>query len=217
MERTPPQVSTLSQYLVDEILLTVGLSQNRWGRQFLSPVFALPSIRLSQIALAFDAEIEKAGLPAAFARVLPNFANGFHAWGEKNLPPQGPLLIISNHPGTVDSILLSTLLPRADLKIIAGISPFTRALPALRRHLIFSSQEPAQRMMVIREGIRHLRAGGALLLFPGGRLEPDPACLPGAWESLATWSHSVEVFPAASSRNPTGGGGGEPCSAPAIS
>lgn len=187
-------ISTLSQFLVDEILLTVGLGQNYLGRKLMGPVFALPSKRLSQIALEFDAKIEAVGINSAFASVLPNFAKDFHVWGDQNIPKEGPLLIISNHPGTVDSFLISALLPRKDLKIIAGVSPFTQALPALSQHLIFSSQEPAQRMMVIRAGIRHLRAGGALLLFPGGRIEPDPACLPGARESLEAWSRSVELF-----------------------
>jgi hypothetical protein len=194
MEHTLPHVSTLSQYVVDEILLTVGLAQNRWGRKLTSPFFALPSRRLSQIALAFDAQIEQVGLRAAFAGVLPHFANGFQVWGEKNIPEHGPLLVIANHPGTVDSILISSLLPREDLKIVAGFSPFTQALPTLREHLIFSSRELNQRAMVIRAGIQHLKAGGAMLLFPGGRIEPDPACLPGACESLGTWSRSVELF-----------------------
>ena len=38
-------------------------------------------------------------------------------------------------------------------------------------------------------------AGGeAVLTFPGGRIEPDPAVLPGAVEALNHWSSSADLF-----------------------
>jgi len=42
--------------------------------------------------------------------------------------------------------------------------------------------------------IRHLEAGGTLLIFPSGCLEPDPAILPGAKESIGCWSRSAGLF-----------------------
>ena len=33
-----------------------------------------------------------------------------------------------------------------------------------------------------------------MLLFPRGRVEPDPAFLPGALESMGAWSPSLEIF-----------------------
>jgi hypothetical protein len=39
-----------------------------------------------------------------------------------------------------------------------------------------------------------LAAGGALLTFPAGEIEPDPALLPGAHASLARWPDAVAVF-----------------------
>jgi hypothetical protein len=49
-------------------------------------------------------------------------------------------------------------------------------------------------MMVIREAVRHLRGGGALLIFAAGKVEPDPAVLPGAEESLQRWSPSLPLL-----------------------
>jgi hypothetical protein len=49
-------------------------------------------------------------------------------------------------------------------------------------------------MGAVRQGIRHLRAGGALLLFASGGIDPDPAIMPGAREALLRWSHSLEIF-----------------------
>jgi hypothetical protein len=36
-----------------------------------------------------------------------------------------------------------------------------------------------------------LRSGGAILTFPAGEIEPDPALLPGVLESLDGWASSV--------------------------
>jgi hypothetical protein len=33
-----------------------------------------------------------------------------------------------------------------------------------------------------------------VLTFPGGRIEPDPAVLPGAVEALESWSSSADLF-----------------------
>jgi hypothetical protein len=49
-------------------------------------------------------------------------------------------------------------------------------------------------MGVVRSAVQHLRRGGAVLTFPAGQIEPDPASRPGAIESLDVWSESVAIF-----------------------
>jgi hypothetical protein len=49
-------------------------------------------------------------------------------------------------------------------------------------------------MVAIRSGIRHLQAGGALLIYPTGIVDPDPDIAPGLAESIGTWSGSLEIF-----------------------
>jgi hypothetical protein len=85
-------------------------------------------------------------------------------------------------------------LPRRDLRAVASDRPFLRALPNTSRQLIYVPDDPRARLGVVRLGVGHLRSGGALLTFPAGRIEPDPAVLPGAVESLQTWSESVALF-----------------------
>ncbi len=46
----------------------------------------------------------------------------------------------------------------------------------------------------MRAAARHLRGGGAVLTFPAGRIEPDPAVLPGAAAALDRWSSSADLF-----------------------
>jgi hypothetical protein len=56
------------------------------------------------------------------------------------------------------------------------------------------NEQPPGRFGLVRTATRHLRGGGAALTFPGGKIEPDPAVLPGAVEALEHWSASVDLF-----------------------
>jgi len=47
---------------------------------------------------------------------------------------------------------------------------------------------------VIRESIRHLRNGGALLIFPRGNIEADPEFMPDPDAEFSSWSRSLEIF-----------------------
>jgi hypothetical protein len=46
----------------------------------------------------------------------------------------------------------------------------------------------------MRGDIDHLKSGGALLTFPAGEIEPDPAVLHGALHALGRWSSSTATF-----------------------
>ena len=81
-----------------------------------------------------------------------------------------------------------------DFKIMVSGVPFFRNLPNASKYLIYSTQDVNDRMQAIRQSIAHLRAGGALLIFPSGRIDPDPAVLPGAEKALSQWSRSILVF-----------------------
>ena len=49
-------------------------------------------------------------------------------------------------------------------------------------------------MQVMRESIRHLKNGGALLIFPRGSIEADPAFMPHPEAEFEHWSRSLEIF-----------------------
>jgi hypothetical protein len=44
------------------------------------------------------------------------------------------------------------------------------------------------------QAIRHLEEGGALLIFPRGKVEPDPEYFPEAELSIESWSPSVRIL-----------------------
>jgi hypothetical protein len=126
--------------------------------------------------------------------MLPELVPGYELEGEENILPSGPLIVAANHPGTFDALVAAACLPRDDFKTIARGMPFLRSLPAIRLHLIFSTRDVGVKMAAARAAVQHLESGGVLLIFPAGDLEPDPACLPGAIDSLSKWSASLELL-----------------------
>jgi len=77
--------------------------------------------------------------------------------------------------------------------MVSGI-PFFKNLPHASKYLIYSTRDVNDRLQAIRDSIAHLRKGGALLIFPSGRIDPDPAVLPGAEKALSQWSRSILIF-----------------------
>ncbi len=112
------------------------------------------------------------------------------------MPADGPLLAVANHPGTVDTLVVwRALAVRPDLLVMALDRPFLRAVPNIAGHLLYVADDGHQRSRLVREAMRHLRDGGALLVFPAGETEPDPAVRPeAALAALADWSRSPELF-----------------------
>jgi hypothetical protein len=90
-------------------------------------------------------------------------------------------------------VLLFASIPRPDLLVIAADRPFLRALPNTSRYLLFVG-DTSSRLGLLRRAAEHLRRGGALLTFPRGEIEPDPAVLPGAVDALEQWTDSVMIF-----------------------
>ncbi len=127
--------------------------------------------------------------------MLEQMASGLKVEGREDVPREGPLLLVANHPGLCDAVALFAAIPRSDLRVIAAKRQFLSALPNTSQHLFTVSDASATRHLgIIRAAGRHLREGGAVLTFPGGKIEPDPAVLPGAAEVLESWSTSVDLF-----------------------
>jgi len=186
---------TLSRFVMDDIFKDFTASR-RWVRRLLEPL-AWPSVyHFARIAAHFDNTVAHSGFGEAMRQVVSNFANKIHQTGIENVPKYGPLLVVSNHPGTCDSLTIAASLPRDDLKIIAAGFSLLRRLPNASQHLIFTdlAARPVSNFSVVRTAIRHLQSGGSLLIFPSGKIDPDPAVLPGAVEALRSWSPSIEMF-----------------------
>jgi hypothetical protein len=187
-------VEKLTQYITEEILTILKQSPQAWVRRIFRPVLWLPAHRFATFAGTFDRWVEDFGFREAALRILPVFAQTFEAYNVENIPREGPLLITSNHPGTCDSLVIAANIPRPDLKIVATGIPFIQGLRNAADHLIYTTMDIHERMMVVRATIRHLKDGGAVLIFPTGRIDPDPELSPNAADDLMKWSPSLELM-----------------------
>jgi hypothetical protein len=190
----PHLASQLRSYLMEEIFKTLGFKPQGFMGQVLWPFVFIPANRFAQIAAEFDARVGRDGFPQAAAWALKLFVDRIEVSGQQGIPHQGPLIVASNHPGTYDSIAIASCVPRNDLQIIVSGVPFFQGMPTAGDHFLYAEDNPHSRMGVVRAAIRHLRSGGSLLIFPTGRMDPDPAVLPGAAQSLKAWSKSLQIF-----------------------
>lgn len=193
MIETAPRVSVLRQQIIDEAIKALRLRPNAWTRAAIGLALSRPAHRFSQIAAEFDRRVSAVGLVEAARWALEVFRTQLQVSFGGPVPKEGPLLIATNHPGSVDGLAVAASVGRADLKMVVSGLPFLRSLPHAARHLIYVTLDPHQRMGVVRGMVRHLRQGGAVLIFPSGRVDPDPDVLPGAEEALSSWSPSTGV------------------------
>ena len=188
------RIEALTRACVDDLISAFGLSDVRRGRPALEKASRPPARWLAKQVAAYDDVVGEAGLGAGGAWALKRMARRVEVEGLENVPREGPVLFVSNHPGLADAAALFSAIPREDLRVVAAERPFLAVLPNTSRRLITVSEDSRSKSAVIRSVVRHLKSGGAVLTFPGGRIEPDPAVLPGAVEALEQWSGSVDLF-----------------------
>ena len=193
MEAQFAGVAELRRTLIDEIFNAMGLPQG-WLRGALWPLAWAPAHRFARLMERFERCDAEYGFSEAARRLLERFISQLVVSGAEQIPPEGPLLIASNHPGAVDAVAIAASLPRQDLKIVVSGVPFFHSLSFIRDHLIYSAQDAHGRMLAVRGAIRHLREGGSVLIFPTGTVDPDLAVFPFAPQSLESWSSSLALM-----------------------
>lgn len=90
------------------------------------------------------------------------------------IPKTGPLVIASNHPfGGLEGVVLARLIGkvRPDLKVLANFS--LQIFAELSDYFIFTnplSERDPKNAPSLRHSLEHVQQGGALLLFPAGKV-----------------------------------------------
>ncbi len=92
----------------------------------------------------------------------------------ERIPKTGPLLLASNHPfGGIEGVILARLLSqvRPDLKVLANTA--LRVFAELNEYFIFTNPlapKNAKNAPSLKQTIGHVKKGGALLIFPAGKV-----------------------------------------------
>lgn len=186
-------INALTAINLDDLISAFGFENRPSLAGAARRLFYAAARRFAQQMAAFDAAVGAYGLVEGARQTERLYAREVRVFHAGALPP-GPVLFLSNHPGMTDTLALFSALGRDDLKVIALNRPFLLSLPNVSERLFYVTENPAERLVLIRHVSAHLKAGRAVLTFPAGHIEPDPDVYPGALESLETWTDSVGVF-----------------------
>ena len=188
-------VTHLSESLIDEIVAAVGLPTTALTHTVCWHLFRNITDRLANLGASFDQIIKEMGLPAASAWALTHFCSDLQVHGSEFIPDQGPLLVVSNHPGTYDALALYANLEGHNIRSVSTVIPFLNLLPNARHHFLFTPRHDVrERMLVFRNAIKHLQSGGTVVYFGSGHRDPDPAVYPGAGRSINNWLNVFDTF-----------------------
>ena len=134
---------------------------------------------LSVLAKCYESAPKKLGTQQFLSGVLDYLGVRVKAIDSQkvlpSLPKEGPLLIVANHPlGGLEGVAITQLLLelRADTKVLTN-NLLTR-IPELQSTFIgvdvLSKNAARENIKGIRAASQHLKAGGALLIFPAGKV-----------------------------------------------
>ncbi|MBI4732041.1 MAG: hypothetical protein HY781_07945 [Chloroflexi bacterium] len=189
------EIAALSESLVDELVGAVGLPKTPFWHNLVWRLSRKVTDHLAALGVTFDRMVDSDGLPAGSGWALTHFCNPVPVRGSEHIPLTGPLLVVSNHPGAYDGLVIFSKLVRKDIHWISSEIPFLDKLPRVREHILFASRTDAiNRMSVMRGAIRHLQSGGALVYFGAGHRDPDPASYPDAGKMMDNWLEGIDFF-----------------------
>jgi hypothetical protein len=190
------EIDIIAESLIFDLTKAFGLPPTESAKSAVRLLLGKVACKAAQFAMEVDHAVAAGGAAGGARKSLPHFVKSYEARGLENIPPTGPLIVASNHPAFIDSFVITAFMERPDYKIIIGDIPFLENMPHIRNYAIFAPEEgnTTGRMQVIRESIRHLRQGGALLIFPRGAIEADPEFMSDPGAEFHYWSRSLEIF-----------------------
>jgi 1-acyl-sn-glycerol-3-phosphate acyltransferase len=183
----------LTQINLDDLVAALGIQNHRTLTRLTRTLFRGAARKFAQQMIDFDTLSGAQGLANGARRTERLYVRDVRVFGREHLP-KSAFLALANHPGMTDTLALFAALNRDDLKIIALDRPFLLSLPSISKHLFYVTDDPSERVALVRHVSAHLKNGRSILTFPAGHNEPDPDVYEGAVDSLQSWTDSVGVF-----------------------
>lgn len=180
--------------ILDDVLTTLNVKRVKALRYLVTFLGRKPTQWLADLLSHWDGQIERGSFVETALDALHLFTSGFELYSNEEIPQTGPLLAVVNHPGMYDSIGAIVAVGREDVRVVAGHREFFRVLPHINHHLLIIETDVSLHLEAMRHIIQSLKDGQAVIIFPSGGLEPEPALMPGATAALNEWSASVGIF-----------------------
>lgn len=188
-------VLTLSESLINELVTAFGLPPTKFYHGLFWHLFRGITDRFAEIGASFDEITSSEGFPSACEWALSLFCKDVQSQGTENIPPKGPLLILTNHPGAYDALVIFSNLKDHSIRSVSTKIPFLKLLPNARQNFLFAPRDDSrERMIVMRNAIKHLQSGGTVNYFASGHRDPDPAVYPGAEGFIDHWLDIYDTF-----------------------
>ncbi len=187
----PPVFDALVEINLTDFCASLGIKR----RPIYNLLFRWPARRFARQVLEFDRRVGAHGLRPASQWICAHMIGPIDVTGAEHVPAQGPVLIVSNHPGLSDTVNLFASIARDDLRVVANLRPFLLALENTSAYMVYVEEDAGKRMSAFRNVVSELKAGRVALTFPAGKIEPDPAVRKAdALASLETWVESIGLL-----------------------
>ncbi len=198
-EASAPKVAQKAQIIpavLAESLNRMGLQDDSLRRRLSSAVLMRAVPRFADIMVELDTLVGREGFAAGVNWVMPYFQMRVRSVGIENVPREGPVILASNHPGGADFLAIFSQVQRDDVRLVAAIEEL-KLLPNVSPKIIYTNRTKGsvQKRGATTEKITaELSDGRCVLLFPRGKMEPDPRWAVGSRANLAEWSSSLTRF-----------------------
>lgn len=185
---------SLTRILLDDLKNSANLSRRKIINGIIDLCGYRPAGWMAELLARIDEQLNETSLHETAERAINSLSDGLIINNPDAIPNSGPLLVTANHPGFTDILAILACLKRDDVKIVAQQKGFMAILRNINRHMLTIHADSVFKLEAIREIIQALNKGMVVVIFPKGLLEPDPAIIPGAIESLEGWSDSIGIF-----------------------
>jgi 1-acyl-sn-glycerol-3-phosphate acyltransferase len=189
----PTPSSELTDLVIREVFLNFHLRQTGSPARLLRLLMLLPAREFARVLASIDHDAPTVGLHGAASNVLHHFVSRLEIRGWES-PKEGPLLVLSNHPGGTDPFVLASAIDRRDLHFLSQEHLVFDALPNLKNFLVCTAEDRSDGHLAVRRIMSLLKRQQTVLIYPGGELEPDPAIFPNSNKLLREWSRSISLI-----------------------